>query len=274
VFDRPPLASWCEFGALLRGPAWPSLSELNSFAGNAARAGNAVPEFIEQTPALLADGMHYEQRIAARGAIATRSGNWHDLLNALVWLRYPRLKAALNVRQVEEIALAGPKRRTRAQCALTHFDEAGVIVLLRDRALLARWDAHDWRGLFSHERDAWRDGRIGVQVFGHALLEHALRPGQLIVGKALAVVVSRCGDVEAGSAPDAALCAVADAIRSGAALRDPQELRPLPLSGIPGWHDGNEEAAFYDDAPCFRPLRSGRIYPPPLSASVAPGPGS
>ena len=84
--------------------------------------------FVAQTPALLADGLHYEQRIAERGAIATRERNWHDLLNALVWMRYPAIKQALNRRQMTEIARMGPKQRSRAQYAMTHFDEAGVIV--------------------------------------------------------------------------------------------------------------------------------------------------
>jgi hypothetical protein len=51
----------------------------------------------------------------------------------------------------------------------------------------------------------------------------------------------------------------------GSLLIDPQELRPLPLSGIPGWHRRTHDPEFYATAPCFRPLRPGRIYPPPLA---------
>src|SRR5438874_9678511 len=97
VFERPPLSLWREFDELLRGP-WPDIAALN------ARVGDVRARFVAQTPALLADGLHYEQRIAARGEIATRAGNWHDLLNALVWLRFPQLKQVLNARQVAEIA--------------------------------------------------------------------------------------------------------------------------------------------------------------------------
>ena len=32
---------------------------------------------------------------------------------------------------------------------------------------------------------------------------------------------------------------------------------------IPGWHP-DQCAAFYAQTPCFRPLREGRVYPPPL----------
>jgi len=270
VFACPPLSLWREFAHLTEASDWPRVDELNADAGPQAVAAGKKIRFVAQTPALLADGMHYEQRIASRGEIATREGNWHDLLNALVWLRYPALKAALNARQVAEIAVAGPKKRTRAQCALTHFDEAGTVVLLRDPALLALWDAHDWHGLFWRERAAWSDGRIAVHVFGHALLEHALKPGQLLVGKALVVTVARSGNAQAdsgdSSAPtDRPIAELADAIQRGDLLNDPQELRPLPLSGIPAWHADNAVERFYREAPCFCPLRAGRCYPAPFA---------
>lgn len=252
VFGRQPLAGWDEYADLLQGPDWPSFEALN------ARWPAGSPErFVAQTPVLLADGRHYEQRIAQTGAIATRRGNWHDLFNALVWLRHAPLKRALNAQQVAGIARVGPKSRTRAQCALTHFDEAGVIVLVRDAQLLALWDVHDWHGLFWRERSAWSDGRLSLQLFGHALLEHALTPDKLLVGKAL--VVQGTGD------ETAACLQIAQAIAGGRLLRDPLELRPLPLPGIPGWHAHNGHERFHRQAPCYRPLRPGRHYPAPLA---------
>lgn len=252
VFGRMPLAAWRGHAGLIEGRDWPFLDLLN-----AARPDGMRERFAAQTRALLADGLHYEQRIAERGTIATREHNWHDLFNALVWLRHPALKRALNARQMAEIAHMGTKQRSRAQYALTHFDEAGVVVALRDPTLLALWDAHDWHGLFWRERDAWRDGRIEVELFGHALLEHALTPGQLLVGKALVVQIDAAGLVDS-----MAVCA--DAIRTGRVLHDPLELRPLPLAGVPGWHPDNESEAFYRNAPCFQPVRAGRSYPRPV----------
>lgn len=251
VFRRSPLAGWGDYADLLHGPDWPALDTLN-----ARWPAGARERFVAQAPALLADGRHYEQRIAETGAIATRERNWHDLFNALVWLRHAPLKRALNAQQVAEIGHAGPRQRTRPQCALTHFDEAGVIVVLHDRTLLALWDAHDWHGLFWRRRDAWLDGSLELVVFGHALLEHALSPGRLLVGKAVAV----SGEVHTA-------CEwVAGAIAQGRLLRDPQELRPLPLSGIPGWHEGNASEAFHREAACYQPLRAGRVYPEPMGA--------
>ncbi|MEO6925580.1 MAG: DUF3025 domain-containing protein [Rhodanobacter sp.] len=251
VFARMPLSAWRDYAEWLEGDAWPSTDELNQ-----ALPDGAAVRFAAQTPRLLVDRMHYEQRIAERGDIATREGNWHDLLNALIWLRYPTLKQALNRRQVAEVARMGPKTRSRAQYALTHFDESGVIVWLRDPALLTLWDAHDWHGLFWRERKAWLDGTIQLELFGHALLELALNPSKLLVGKALVFL-----SAEAGFSDIGACCA--KAIVSGQLLNDPLELRPLPLSGLPGWRDDNDEETFHQDAACYQAKRAGRQYPQP-----------
>lgn len=257
AFDRrvlasPPLAHWAAYAHLLEETAWPEVAGLNVLLPS-----DAGVRFEAQDKALLDDGLHYEERIA-RGTIATRAGNWHDLFNALVWARYPTLKRALNTRQVAEIARMGPRERSRPQCALTHFDEAGIIVVLRDAAMLDAWNRHDWHALFWLHRDAWLRGEARAEVFGHALLEHALTPGKLLVGKALVVM---------GGNDAVATCA--EAIAAGHILNDPQELRPLPVSGVPGWHEGTADEAFYTSAPCFQPVRAGRVYPPALEGTAA-----
>lgn len=253
AFTRQPLAAWRDYASTLEGVDWPSIDALNG-----ALPRETGVRFVAQTPSLLADGMHYEQRIAERGEIATREGNWHDLLNALIWLRYPALKHALNRRQVSEVARMGPKQRSRSQYAMTHFDEAGVMVAVRDPALLALWSAHDWHGLFWERRQAWLDGSIEVEVFGHALLEHALSPDKLLVGKALVFQPTATMDM-------ADVCrACVDAVMAGQLLCDPLELRPLPLSGIPGWHPQGDNEAFHCSADCYQPRRADREYPDAL----------
>lgn len=245
----------------MQGPAWPSLDAINIELAHAAeRSGIDIPRCVRQDDALLRDGLHYERRIGERGELATRAEDWHDLFNAMVWWRWPAIKRALNRRQCAHIGEMGDATRNRAQYALTQFDEAGVIVRMADEAALAAWDAHDWPALFLHQADLWRTGRIAVvAVIGHALLEHALVPTLHGVGKALVVR----GNVDV----DAAACVAraAEAIARSDVLNDPLELRPLPLPGIPGWREG-QDAAFYSEAPCFRPLREGRTYPPPITA--------
>lgn len=255
-FDHPLYAQYAAFDGWMRGADWPGIDEMNA----------AMPlvdhRFAVQDRALLSDGLHYEARIGERGLIATRAWNWHDLFNAMVWCRWPALKQAFNARQRSHIAEMGPSQRNRAQYALTQFDEAGVIVRVRDSALLPLWDAHDWPALFHNHADAWRRGNIAVvAVIGHALMEHGLLPAQFIVGKAIVVQ---------GDADEVACVAhVAEAVAAGRLLNDPLELRPLPLAGVPGWFFG-QDATFYREAACFQPVRPGRVYPAPASIMSAP----
>lgn len=262
---------------------WPECRDVLSDAADAAaldrrrldaeaRDGITRPRFTAQTRDLLDDGLHYETRIAERGVLATREGSAHDAFNALIWLRHPHLKWAINARQVADIERVGPKQRTRGQCALTHFDEAGAIVWLADDALLPTWDAHDWPALFCDARAAW-GASMAVTVFGHALYEHVWNGHDLPVAKALAVRVpalpaqarERARVVQWPEAEHG----IAARIAASALLADPQELRPLPLAGIVGWHARGGERAFVESAPCFRPLRAGRRYPPALALDLS-----
>lgn len=250
VFAHPLFAGLQDFRDLLDGAAWPSIAALD------ARLALPGKRLVEQDAALLADGLHYEARIA-QGHIATRAGNWHDLFNALVWASHPQLKRALNAQQCRHIDAMPPGQRNRAQAALTQFDETGVIVRARDEAVLRAWGRHDWPALF--EPSCWQSGDIAIAaIFGHALMEQALLPGRLLVGKCVVVH---------GEVDDACVDAVTAAIAEGRAVTDPLQLRPLPLAGIPGWHQG-QDAAFYADAAHFRPLRAGRQYPPPLHRAM------
>jgi len=262
LFDQPVFDGLAAFRELLLRPDWPGLEELDSLAPALVHrlTGQALRLSAQHA---LDDADNYEQRIFRRGLIATRVGNWHDLLNALVWKQFPAIKSALNAGQVEDMARVGLQQRTRRQCAYTQFDEAGAIVVLRQPALLALWDAHDWETLFLGHRDAWRDGSIRLRVFGHALFEHALNPDMLLVSKTLVIV-----DEADGLGEDRVDQQVAAAIAAGRCLGDPQDLRPLPMSGIPGWHRRAQDAAFYRELPCFRPLRPNRRYPPPLRAGA------
>ncbi|WP_258317499.1 DUF3025 domain-containing protein [Stenotrophomonas rhizophila] len=250
VFAQPLFAGFSRYADLMTAADWPTVAALD------ARLALPGRHLVEQNDALLADGLHYEQRIA-QGRIATRAANWHDLFNALVWARHPAIKHALNARQCLHIACHGPQQRNRAQAALTQFDETGVIVRVRDPAVVQAWDRHDWAAVFADGAGQWRSGEIAVAaVIGHALMEQALLSGRLLVGKCVVV----CADEDA-----CAVAQVARMIQSGRVLNDPLELRPLPLAGIPGWHP-RQDAAFYRQADYFRPLRDGRDYPAPHGA--------
>lgn len=255
-FAHPLLHDVQPWSDLLTDDAWPSIAALD------ARLALPDKQLVEQDTALLGDGLHYEQRIA-EGRIATRTDNWHDLFNALVWARHPAIKRALNAQQCRHIGGMGASRRNRAQAALTQFDESGVIVRVRAGAagLLPAWGQHAWTTLFVDGAAHWANGRIRVlAVIGHALMEQVLLPGRLLVGKCVVVQ---------GEDDAACLQAVAAAIAEGRLLQDPLQLRPLPLAGIPGWH-ADQDGAFYQQSGYFRAVREGRVYPPPQCVQENP----
>lgn len=243
---------------LCRSGDWPEMGVLNALWNAPVNAAGFPFRFVDQDA--LKDDMHYEQRIAQSGIIATRTRNWHDLFNAFIWMRYPAVKQALNARQVADIAQVGPKQRTRGQCALTQFDEAGAVLRLHDAGLQAAWDAHDWPYLFRNWSEAERRGAIQLWLFGHSLFEHALTPAIALVAKALVIDSADALD------DDGMASRIASGIADAALLNDPQELRPIPLTGIPGWHPEHAVADFFTRVPCFRPKRTGRCYPEPLHA--------
>ena len=258
LFDQPIFAALDADRDWLVAAQWPGVDEINQ------RIAPLQHAITGQTLDFAApddnDAGNYETRIFRHGRIATRLDNWHDLFNALAWKQFPTIKAALNHAQVQDMEAMGNVQRSRRQAALTQFDEAGAIVVLRDASVLDAWDRHDWTQLFLHRRKAWLDGSVQLHVFGHALYEHALNPAMLLVGKCIVLWSADVIDMQLLDAR------VGDAIKARQCLLDPQDLRPLPLAGLPGWHRDAQDANFYRDQPCFRPLRPGRIYPPPLSS--------
>lgn len=254
AFSHPAFATFAAHLALLTRPAWPAIAELNErLAGRAHLFSGQPLRFIQQTPSLKDDGLHYERRIFETGSIATRAESWHDLFNALMWIARFELKCAINAAYVRELARPCHEPRNRAQCALTHFDEGGAVVVLRDPTLLALWDDHDWPGLLWRERARWASG-ADLMLVGHAIFEHLLVPSVLPVAKCLVVG-------SATTADDDQVSALAQRIVDGELLADPQALRPLPLAGLVGWHPDNIHDSFYRQAACFRPRRAGRVYP-------------
>ncbi len=256
LIDHPALEGFALARQFL-GADWPSLTCLNALLGVARHAvSGARLSFVAQDAALDAEGLHYESRIFDEGRIATRERNWHDLFNALMWLERRSLKCTVNAAYARDLEATACRARTRRQAALTHFDEAGAIVVLDEPCLLAAWDRHDWSAMFKDPASLWAR-HAGIILFGHALLEHLLVPTLLPVAKCLVIL----GDPRSLGAVSGY---VAHEILNGDCLDDPQRLRPLPLAGIPGWHADNGDPAFYETAPCFRPLRPGRTYPSPL----------
>lgn len=233
--------------------------------------------FVAQNKDLLEDGLSFEQRVSIRGEIATRLGSLHDFYSALMWLRFPRIKLAVNRIHLRGIELHGTKVRSRHQQAITHLDEAGAWLVSCDGDLLALADAHQWRDLFFENADQWRahpSPSIEARVFGHAIFELMYQPHQLLAAKIIVVRAPQNYFSLSPAKKDELLDKlIADALTSDRAAVDPKWLPTLPLSGIPEWQSA-QDLAFYQTAPCFRGKPAGRQYAPALDLSLIEHPSN
>lgn len=234
---------------------WPTLDELTALAVGVRNARGLAIRFVPPPPAEAGAPAHYETHIFETGEVRTRAGNWHDFFNAAAWIAYPRTKARLNAQHAAILAAGGEaelRHRSPARDALTLFDEGGVIVASSDPALLELVEAFEWKALFWHRRDAvLRSMRF--LMFGHAAFEQSLAPYIGMVAKtvfvpAAADLLGSPIDVQAREA-DALLAAhFADPAR----FPSPRAMPPLPFLGVPGWHAGAQDQAFYANDAYFR----------------------
>ena len=241
-----PLARLTDFPSRAQVDAW--LRESDEPVRNALGRPLALV-----APDARASARDYELAVAERGELAWRERDWHDLMNVLVWLTFPRTKAAVNAGHVAAAAepRAGSGRGARRD-ALTLFDESGALVACRDPVLLDLLRGFRWRELFVEHRQAVRE-HLRVLVFGHGLLDRCRRPWPGLTAHALCLPVSAAECALDSPALGRALDArMATAV---AALATPRDLSPLPLSGIPGWCADNANPAFYENTRVFRPGR-------------------
>ena len=249
-------------GAALRSPQWPALDDLQRLAdargtGVSTRSG-APLRFVAQAGKAAVFEDKYEARIYLKGEVQIRAASWHDLFNALVWLTFPRAKAALNERHYRELErrrVGGAQDRGPAQDALTLFDEGGVIVAASDPALAALLTGFEWKQLFWHRRSEVLHC-MRFYLFGHALYEKALAPFTGVTGRGVIFGV----DDAFFEMPSAAQLTALDAqlaahIGNAARLATTRELVPVPILGVPGWCEDNARERYYDNPDYFRPAR-------------------
>ncbi|MFM1880031.1 MAG: hypothetical protein RLZZ344_265 [Pseudomonadota bacterium] len=242
---------------LVEAPFGHFLASINDYAarqGQCTGLGHAT-RFVAQ--ACVVAAADYESQIAYTGEIPTRD-NLHDRYNALVWLTFPKTKAALNRYQVAEIRKEGghgPRGYTRD--ALTVWDEnlAVLVVPVGAGQEVRRWFAdHDWEKIFLAHRARW--GSLWkVYPFGHALLEKLAAPFKAITAHLCVLEESVDACHREPAAIDAVLArCLAEGIAGPTGLTT-SVFYHLPVMGIPGWHCGNADPVFYDDATVFRPSR-------------------
>ena len=251
-----PLA--CIAAPLARCTDWPTIEELEALlrARSVSNARGIALRLVAPD-----SGGAFEERVYVRGELAVRDRSWHDFMNVLVWLLYPRAKAALNARHYG--ALLAERARSQsirgpARDALTLFDENGAVVASSDAALLEGLRASRWKHVFWERRACVRE-KAQVVLFGHGLLAKALRPYVGMSGHAILVDIPADYAFEPLARQQERLDGlIASRVSDLQTFVTPRALTPLPVLGVPGWWHANEEEAFYDDARYFRPARAER----------------
>jgi hypothetical protein len=241
----------------IRLDRWPGIDELNRALFDAGvMTGGGHPARLVSAGGSADTAEPYEARAFRAGAICHREREWHDLFNALVWLSFPRAKAALNARHAAELAREAPGLRGRVRDALTLFDEDGLVVIASDPDLLALVRTFRWKELFWRRR-ADVEANMRFVVFGHGLYAKVRAPFLGMTGRAVlmatAELVFAMPLAERLAAIDSAL---ADLLTAPDLIRTPLDLSPVPVLGVPGWLHTNQDEAFYDNTDYFRPGRT------------------
>lgn len=263
LISHPALAPYDHLLQQLPADHFPTAADLQKLLPDACRNTRGQPIQLVSSESLgemSGDGA-YEQQIARRGRVSTRPGSLHDLCNALVWARFPRLKATLNQRHIESLSHSKPGRRGPVRDALTLFDECGMAVCSTDAAPLKALAAHDWNRLFGAQGERW-PASVSLWMIGHGNLEQLDQPYPGLIAQCLLLQTRETiSDVTALDELLAVLWRQAEGPSS------PADLCAFPFAGVPGWWHARQDHGFYANQEVFRPPRPGRSSPPVWSVT-------
>lgn len=236
---------------------WPALSELNRLRiGQGQSIQTRSGKEISFVPAITGKQpleQKYEAKIFLTGEVQTRTNNWHDFFNALVWLVFPRAKSILNQLHYQMQCLEAERQmmhRGALRDAATLFDESGVIVVCTEQALIESLKNFQWKELFWRRREEVLSS-MRFFIFGHGLHEKALNPYPGMTGKGIIFHVNKAFLKKAQTGQLQVLDSMLESFLSEK-LSSSADLQPIPLLGYPGWVEANNDEAYYDNKRYFR----------------------
>ncbi len=205
-----------------RNTRFPSVNEIDESLARQARVRFREQAQVPKRSRHKLPRISYDASILA-GEVPTRTGSWHDFMNALVWAAFPTAKRILHELQHEFVAIerasGEPGRRLPAHDAIAVLDEGGVIVIssepLRDSQTVD---------------DAIESGVARAFVFGHAIYEAIAIGGPWPVVRAVCLEVK--DNVEGEALVHASDEALAAYLRSERRPTRPQDLQCISLAVV------------------------------------------
>jgi hypothetical protein len=259
LLASPLLAPLQPVLANLKAGNFPTMYDFNKLLAQSHQFINVqqghILRFVPQESGRMGFEAQYEPRCFLTGEVQTRPHNWHDLFNAIVWLTFPKAKAAINTRHFQALTQApdlSKSQRGSVRDMATLLDESGVIVVCANAELTELLLKFQWKELFWQRREQVR-AEMGFFIFGHGLYEKALQPYVGITGQGLVLAVAaEFFDWTLAVQLNYLDQRVAEYLDNPEHCLSPRELHPVPLLGIPGWSKDNEQATYYDNASYFR----------------------
>lgn len=205
---------------------------------------------VEQSTVIENFEDQYEPRVYLKKELQTRTENWHDFFNALIWLRFPNTKKTLNSLHFSTASKreTGTNRST-LENRITQFDECGAVIITSNSTLLELIRNHQWKTLFIEHKDSFKND-IKCIVFGHAIFEKALTP---YIGMTCHCILLEDKQLlnEAQSDNYTNIDLYLAKLWQQTISKHTKRFHPFPILGIPGyWLDQSD--SFYNNKQYFR----------------------
>lgn len=192
----------------------------------------------------------YEPRVYLKGELQTRTQNWHDFFNAIIWLKFPETKKALNdLHFIQAKQRNKGSNRSTLENRITQFDECGAIVITNNKKLLELIKNHEWEELFLKNKSAFEEN-LKCVIFGHAIFEKALNP---YIGMTCHCLLIESNELLEDIKNDdfSNIDQKMAELWRNKISRSPLKFNALPVLGIPGfWPE--QDSFFYKNTKYFR----------------------
>jgi len=225
---------------------WPDIS----FYVNVFKQHNHKITPVVQSTSICSFEEQYEPRVYLKRELQTRTQNWHDFFNAIIWLKFPETKKALNeLHYIQAKLRKKGSNRSTLENRITQFDECGAIIITNDKKLLDLIKNHQWNELFVKNRKAF-DENLKCIIFGHAIFEKALNPYIGMTCHCILVESDKLMEDIKNDDFSRIDLKMADLWKNKIS-RSPRKFNALPVLGIPGyWAEQN--SLFYKNTKYFR----------------------